>query len=78
MIHSINQEGFTLMIEHTQSRIVTLVASEETFDVRYKLHQFAQLFTETFPASYDSVVTSEYSAAAELVTEIFSSIVPIS
>jgi tetratricopeptide (TPR) repeat protein len=74
MIRSINQEGFTLMMEHTPSRIVTLVASEETFDVRYKLHQFAQLFSETFPASYDSVVTSEYSAASELVLDIFSSL----
>ena len=74
MIRSINQEGFTLMMEHTSTRIVTLVASEETFDVRYRLHQFAQVYTETFPASYDSVVTSEYSAASELVEDIFSSI----
>ena len=74
MIRSINQEGFTLMMEHTSTRIVTLVASEETFDVRYRLHQFAQVYAETFPASYDSVVTSEYSAASELVEDIFSSI----
>jgi len=63
-------------MEHTPTRIVTLVASEETFDVRYKLHQFAQLYAETFPASYDSVVTSEYSAAAELVSDIFRTITP--
>ncbi|MDF1539061.1 MAG: hypothetical protein P1Q69_09165 [Candidatus Thorarchaeota archaeon] len=73
LIRSISQEGFTLMMEHTSSRIVTLIVSQETFDIRYKLHEFAKIYDETFPASYDSVVTSEYSAANELLYSIFSS-----
>ncbi len=73
LIRSISQEGFTLMMEHTDSRIVTLIASQETFDIRYMLRGFAEAYEETFPASYDSVVTGEYSAANELVTSIFNS-----
>jgi len=71
LLRSISQEGFTLMMEHTGTRIVTLVASQETFEIRYKLHEFAKTYEETFPASYDSVITSEYSAANELVSSIF-------
>lgn len=71
LIRSINQEGFTLMMEHTQNRILTLIVSDETFDVRFKLNEFAQQYEETFPASKDSIVTSEYLAASELVSSIF-------
>ncbi len=71
LIRSINQEGFALMMEYTQNRIVTLIVSTETFDVRFKLHEFANQFEETFPASKDSIVTSEYLAASELVSSIF-------
>ncbi|MFW9918558.1 MAG: tetratricopeptide repeat protein [Candidatus Thorarchaeota archaeon] len=73
LIRSINQEGFTLMMEHTSNRIVTLIVSKETFDVRFKLNDFANQFEETFPASKDSIVTSEYQAAGELVSAIFGS-----
>ncbi|MHA2262385.1 MAG: tetratricopeptide repeat protein [Candidatus Thorarchaeota archaeon] len=71
LLRSINHEGFTLMMEHTLTRIVTLIANQETFDVRYRLHEFTQRYEENFPASEDSVVTAEYQGASELVDSIF-------
>ncbi len=71
VIRSINQEGFALLLEHSSKRIITLIASEETFDIRYRLHEFADQYEQTFPPSKEGVVTSEYSAATELVSDIF-------
>jgi tetratricopeptide (TPR) repeat protein len=72
LLRSINHEGFTLMMEHTSTRIVTLIANQETFDVRYRLHEFAQKYEVAFPASDDSVATADYKGASELVGSIFS------
>ncbi len=71
LIRSINQEGFTLMLEHTEKRIVLLVTTVETFDIRYRLHEFAHQFDETFPLSNDAIVPRKYAAADEMVESIF-------
>ncbi|UCE11561.1 MAG: tetratricopeptide repeat protein [Candidatus Thorarchaeota archaeon] len=72
LLRSINHEGFTLMMEHTSTRIVTLIANQETFDVRYRLHEFTQKYEVAYPASDDSVATADYMGASELVGSIFS------
>lgn len=71
LIRSINHEGFTLMMEHTHSRIVTLIANQETFDIRYRLHEFALRFEKIFPESVDSVATADYVGAEDLLESIF-------
>jgi len=48
LLRSINHEGFTVMMEHKECWIVTLVANQESFDVRYKLRTFAQAFYDEF------------------------------
>lgn len=74
LLRSINHEGFVLMMEYTASRIVTLIANEESFDVRYRLHSFAERFESQYPPveGRDEVDASEYTDAEELVREIFS------
>ncbi len=74
LLRSINHEGFVLMMEYTPSRIVTLIANEESFDVRYLLHSFAERFESQYPPvpGRDEVDVSEYADAEELVREIFS------
>ena len=72
LLRSINHEGFVLMMEYTKTRIVTLVASEETFDTRYRLHEFAKVFDSDYPPDdLDGIETSRYSGANELVERIF-------
>jgi tetratricopeptide (TPR) repeat protein len=48
LLRSINHEGFTVMMEHNEFWIVTLIADLESFDVRYKLRTFAQVFNDEF------------------------------
>ena len=48
LLRSINHEGFTVMMEHKEFWIVTLIANQESFDVRYKLRTFAQAFFDEF------------------------------
>lgn len=73
LLRSINHEGFTVMMEHTEARIVTLIASKETFDIRYLLHDFAERFEERYPPEegYDGTEVAAYADAHELVEEIF-------
>ncbi|MGY5874423.1 MAG: hypothetical protein RTU30_01645, partial [Candidatus Thorarchaeota archaeon] len=73
LLRSINHEGFVLMMEYTSNRIVTLVASEETFDTRYRLHDFAERFDIMFPQTDegDGIETAHYDGAETLVKDIF-------
>ncbi len=70
-LRSISHEGFTLMLEHTDIRIVILVANRETFDVRFKLHRFTKEFEAMFPSSEEIIEPAEYSEAENLVKGIF-------
>ncbi|MFW9960977.1 MAG: tetratricopeptide repeat protein [Candidatus Thorarchaeota archaeon] len=47
-LRSINHEGFTVMMEHEEFWIVTLIADVESFDIRYKLRTFTQVFNDEF------------------------------
>ncbi len=73
MLRSVNHEGFVLILEHTRSRIVVLVASKETFETRYRLRDFAAKFEERYPERVGSggVDTKKYADAAELVASVF-------
>ncbi len=72
LLRSINHEGFVLMMEYTASRIITLVASEETFEIRYRLHEFADQFDMKYPPDEDEVIeTSKYDGAEEIVENLF-------
>ncbi|TFG26125.1 tetratricopeptide repeat protein [Candidatus Thorarchaeota archaeon] len=48
LLRSINHEGFTVLMEHKEYWIVTLIADQESFDLRYKLRTFAQSFYDEF------------------------------
>jgi tetratricopeptide (TPR) repeat protein len=77
MLRSINHEGFTLMMEHTDTRIVTLIAQQESFDIRYLLREFANQLEEMIPEvllegiqddtfdKVDAVVMNLFSASPE-------------
>ena len=73
LLRSINHEGFTVMMEYTPDRIVTLVADQETFDVRYTLRMFGQKFNEEYPSEVDSrgIDTKEFEGAEVLVKQVF-------
>ncbi len=72
LLRSINHEGFTLMMEHTEYRIVTLIVDKETFDIRYLLREFAKRFETKYPGSkFDGMIPSDYVDAQELVNEVF-------
>jgi tetratricopeptide (TPR) repeat protein len=74
LLRSINHEGFTVMMEYTPQRVITLIADQETFDVRYMLRTFGQHFNQEFPTELDSrgVTTSEYQGAEIIVKKVFS------
>jgi tetratricopeptide (TPR) repeat protein len=74
LLRSINHEGFTVMMEYTPERIVTLIADEETFDVRYTLRTFGNRFNQEFPLKMDTrgIETKEYRGADMLVKRVFS------
>lgn len=73
LLRSINHEGFTLLMEHTPSRVIVLIADKESFDVRFLLHDFAERFDQRFPplSDVDGIDTAEYTEADQLVEEIF-------
>ncbi|MHA1933950.1 MAG: tetratricopeptide repeat protein [Candidatus Thorarchaeota archaeon] len=72
LLRSINHEGFTVMMEHTQNRILTLVVDQESFDIRYSLREFAQRFDIEYPAEEENgVETAVYEGADNLVEEVF-------
>ena len=73
LLRSINHEGFTVMMEHKESWIVTLIADQEIFDVRYKLRTFTQSFDDEFKDfEVDGGANSDdYKRAEGLVKIIF-------
>ncbi|MGQ4871142.1 MAG: tetratricopeptide repeat protein [Candidatus Thorarchaeota archaeon] len=75
-LRTIAHEGFTLMMEHTERRTVALIATAETFELRYRLREFAKQFDLRFPQSIDEdgVDSSKYDGAYTLVEEVFSDI----
>ncbi|MFW9977342.1 MAG: tetratricopeptide repeat protein [Candidatus Thorarchaeota archaeon] len=74
MLRSINHEGFTLMMEHTERRIVTLIAEEESFDIRYLLREFAKAFEDIYPSiTLEGIKDDTFDKAEELVDTIFNS-----
>ncbi len=73
MLRSINHEGFTLMMEHTDTRIVTLIAQQESFDIRYLLREFANQVEELLPeVQLERITETTFSKVDELVIELFS------
>lgn len=73
LLRSINHEGFTVMMEHKENWIITLIADKESFDVRYKLRTFAQSFEKEFIDSEagNGVDSKEFDRAVGLVDIIF-------
>lgn len=73
LLRSINHEGFTVMMEYTTERVVTLIADQETFDVRYMLRTFGQRFNSAYPmeVSHRGVATAEYQGAEIIVKKVF-------
>jgi hypothetical protein len=73
LLRSINHEGFTVMMEHQESWIVTLIADKESFDVRYKLRTFAQNFDKEFGnmEPSDRADSKEFERANGLIEIIF-------
>jgi hypothetical protein len=73
MLRSINHEGFTLMMEHTDSRIVTLIAQQESFDIRYLLREFANQLEQLMPeVLLEGIEDDAFNKVDELVMELFS------
>ncbi|MHA2356768.1 MAG: tetratricopeptide repeat protein, partial [Candidatus Thorarchaeota archaeon] len=73
LLRSINHEGSTIMLEHTKPRIVAMIVENETFDVRYLLHGFAERFNELFPAAEEGegISTEDYRGAENIVQDFF-------
>jgi hypothetical protein len=73
LLRSINHEGFTVMMEHKDQWIVTLIADQESFDVRYKLRTFAQVFYDEFKniEVNDSAEANVFDKAQGLIEIIF-------
>ncbi|MFW9768017.1 MAG: hypothetical protein ACFFEM_04290, partial [Candidatus Thorarchaeota archaeon] len=74
LLRSINHEGFTVMMEYSPERVVTLIADQETFDVRYMLRTFGQKFNITYPMEITTrgVDPTEFKDAEILVKKVFS------
>jgi hypothetical protein len=74
LLRSINHEGFTVMMEYSSERIVTLIADQETFDVRFMLRTFGQRFNKAYPMEVTNrgVAPSEYEGAEIIVKKVFS------
>jgi len=73
MLRSINHEGFTLMMEHTDTRIVTLIAQEESFDLRFLLREFANRMEAFLPqVQLEEIKEKTFAQADDLVLELFS------
>ncbi|MHA2021976.1 MAG: hypothetical protein ACW96N_09695, partial [Candidatus Thorarchaeota archaeon] len=73
LLRSINHEGSTIMLEHTKPRIVAMIVENETFDIRYLLHGFAEKFNEVFPAAEegDGIAPDDYKGAEKIVKDFF-------
>ncbi len=72
MLRSINHEGFTLLMEHTGLRIVTLIAEEETFDIRQRLREFVSRFEKEYPeVIVEGISEDTFGKADQLVDIIF-------
>jgi len=73
LLRSINHEGFTVMMEYEEFWIVTLIADVESFDVRYKLRTFTQVFNDEFKDTEvnDSVEANLFLKAKGIVEIIF-------
>ena len=74
LLRSINHEGFTVMMEYSPERVVTLIADQETFDVRFMLRTFGQRFNTDYPmeVSTKGVDPTEFEDADLLVKKVFS------
>ncbi|MFW9807573.1 MAG: tetratricopeptide repeat protein [Candidatus Thorarchaeota archaeon] len=74
LLRSINHEGFTVMMEYTNERIITLIADQETFDIRYALRSFGNEFNKEYPLEEDirGVDSKDYQGADMLVKKVFS------
>ncbi len=73
LLRSINHEGFTVMMEHKENWIITLIGDKESFDVRYKIRTFADGFDKEFKDTEpgDRVSSTEFERADGLVEIIF-------
>jgi tetratricopeptide (TPR) repeat protein len=73
LLRSINHEGFTVMMEYSPERVVTLIADQETFDIRYMLRTFGQRFNTNYPMEVSSrgVDPSEFEGAEIIVKKVF-------
>ncbi|MHA2002847.1 MAG: tetratricopeptide repeat protein [Candidatus Thorarchaeota archaeon] len=73
LLRSINHEGSTIMLEHTKPRIVAMIVENETFDIRYLLHEFAEKFNEVFPVAEerDGIAPDDYKGAEKIVKDLF-------
>jgi hypothetical protein len=62
------------MMEYSPERVVTLIADQETFDVRYMLRTFGQQFNTAYPMDLTNrgVAPSEYENAENIVKKVFS------
>jgi tetratricopeptide (TPR) repeat protein len=73
MLRSINHEGFTLMMEHTDTRIITLIAQQESFDIRYLLREFANQLEKMLPdIQLEEIRDDTFNEVDDLVIELFS------
>jgi len=73
LLRSINHEGFTVMMEHKDEWIITLIADKESFDVRYKLRTFAEGFDKEFKDTVpnDRADSKQFDGANGLIEIIF-------
>jgi tetratricopeptide (TPR) repeat protein len=73
LLRSINHEGFTVMMEQKEFWIVTLIADQESFDVRYKLRTFTQVFSDEFKdvKVNDRVEVNTFDRAEGIINLIF-------
>ncbi|MCF2136379.1 MAG: tetratricopeptide repeat protein [Candidatus Thorarchaeota archaeon] len=76
-LRSITHEGFTLMMEHTKMRIIVLIATDESFELRYRLREFAALFDTKFPpvADLEMVEPRRYKEASKIVNQLFTDVI---
>jgi len=73
LLRSINHEGFTVMMEHKENWIITLIADQESFDVRYKIRAFADGFDKEFGDTEpsDRADSKQFEGANGLIEIIF-------
>jgi hypothetical protein len=61
------------MLEYTSPPIIVMIVDNETFDLRYLLHEFAERFNELFPAAKegDGIALDDYRGAEKVVKDFF-------